>query len=70
MRRYLFAAVSLLALAGPARAADIVFEPMLEAQGVIPGTASPKHMRDNTQAGAGELPGPGFWKTRMGDLEP
>lgn len=37
---------------------------------VIPGTSSPDHMRDNTRAGIGELPGPGFWKTRMRDLEP
>ena len=35
MRNYLFATVALLTLAGPARAADIVFEPMLEAQGVM-----------------------------------
>jgi diketogulonate reductase-like aldo/keto reductase len=37
---------------------------------VIPGTSRPRHMRDNAQAGNGELPGPGFWKTRMGDLDP
>jgi aryl-alcohol dehydrogenase-like predicted oxidoreductase len=37
---------------------------------VIPGTSRPDHMRDNTLAGSGELPGPGFWKTRMRDLEP
>ncbi|NPC54533.1 aldo/keto reductase [Caenimonas soli] len=37
---------------------------------VIPGTSSPSHMRDNTQAGSGELPGPDFWKARMRDLEP
>lgn len=36
---------------------------------VIPGTSRPEHMRDNAQAGRGELPGPGFWKTRMRDLE-
>jgi opacity protein-like surface antigen len=35
VRNYLFATVALLTLAGPARAADIVFEPMLEAQGVM-----------------------------------
>jgi hypothetical protein len=35
VRNYQFATVALLTLAGPARAADIVFEPMLEAQGVM-----------------------------------
>jgi aryl-alcohol dehydrogenase-like predicted oxidoreductase len=37
---------------------------------VIPGTSSPSHMRDNARAGGGELPGPGFWKAKMRDLEP
>ena len=35
---------------------------------VIPGTSSPQHMRDNAAAGAGELPGPEFWKDRIADL--
>lgn len=32
---------------------------------VIPGTSKPDHMRDNTLAGEGELPGPGFWLKRL-----
>lgn len=35
---------------------------------VIPGTSNAVHMRDNTAAGTGELPGPGFWKDRVADL--
>ena len=35
---------------------------------VIPGTSNPLHMRDNAVAGKGELPGPGFWQTKMGEL--
>lgn len=35
---------------------------------VIPGTSSPDHMRDNAGAGTGDLPGPGFWQPRLGEL--
>jgi aryl-alcohol dehydrogenase-like predicted oxidoreductase len=35
---------------------------------VIPGTSNPAHMGDNAAAGAGELPGPGFWRERLAEL--
>lgn len=35
---------------------------------VIPGTSSPAHMRDNALAGAGEIPGPPFWRPRLAEL--
>lgn len=35
---------------------------------VIPGTSNPLHMRDNAAAGAGELPGPEFWRPRLAQL--
>lgn len=35
---------------------------------VIPGTSNPAHMKDNAAAGAGELPGPEFWKGRLAEL--
>jgi aryl-alcohol dehydrogenase-like predicted oxidoreductase len=35
---------------------------------VIPGTSRPEHMRDNAAAGAGVLPGPDFWRSRLPDL--
>ncbi|NKE64223.1 aldo/keto reductase [Ramlibacter sp. RBP-2] len=35
---------------------------------VIPGTSSPRHMRDNAGAGTGELPGPAFWRPRLAEL--
>jgi aryl-alcohol dehydrogenase-like predicted oxidoreductase len=35
---------------------------------VIPGTSSPEHMRDNTAAGEGEIPGPEFWQARIRDI--
>lgn len=35
---------------------------------VIPGTSSPAHMRDNADAGSGELPGPRFWSDKLASL--
>ena len=35
---------------------------------VIPGTSSAHHMRDNAAAGAGELPEPDFWHSRLAEL--
>jgi len=35
---------------------------------VIPGTSNPTHMKDNAAAGAGELPGPKFWRDRLARL--
>lgn len=35
---------------------------------VIPGTASPEHMRDNALAGSGAVPGPAFWNGKLAGL--
>jgi aryl-alcohol dehydrogenase-like predicted oxidoreductase len=35
---------------------------------VIPGTSQPAHMRDNAQAGEGELPPPAFWKDKVKEI--
>jgi aryl-alcohol dehydrogenase-like predicted oxidoreductase len=35
---------------------------------VIPGTSQPAHMRFNAIAGDGDLPGPVFWKAKIGEF--